>query len=242
MQKFIKIIIISIFLGCIVGPFFVVIAIILDVLGLRFPVILPVLIALLIVLFFNLIKIRKERKLVILISTIVLLLSAVFSMMLTAGFIAIGPKGEQIPMYYLMLNFKYDNTTVVSPPWKSIRWNFYEPPCYTVKYSSKLDDRSLVVACFYYDLASPDPLTLLKFLINNILCNMKSQEAYERYRDLLIESGFKMVNESAYSFTAVNETMIVYCQLDGKFIMVVKVNGNEKDLLSRVKITRGKFW
>ena len=237
MQKSIKVVIVSIFLGCVVGPFFVAIAIVLDVFGLRFPTTLPVLIALLTVLFLNLIKIRKERKSVILISTTALLLSAVFSIALTAGFIAIGPKGEQIPMYYLMLNFKYDNTTVVSPPWKSIRWNFYEPPCYTVKYSSEFDDRSLSVACFYYGLASPDPLNLLKFLISK--CNAKV--AYDRYRDLLIESGFKIVNDSAYGFTAVNDTTIVYCRLDGKFLMVVRVDENEKDMLSGIKITRGKF-
>ena len=70
---------------------------------------------------------------------------------------------------------------------------------------------------------------------------MKSKIAYERYRDLLIKSGFEMVNESAYSFIAVNEMTVVYCQLDGKFITVVKASRDEKGLLNGVSITRGKF-
>lgn len=68
----------------------------------------PILIALLIVLLIHSIKIRKDKRLVIFISTTVLLLSAVFSVIFTAGFIVTGPKGEQIPMYYLMFNFKHD--------------------------------------------------------------------------------------------------------------------------------------
>ncbi len=42
---------------------------------------------------------------------------------------------------------------------------------------------------------------------------MNTKTAYESYRYLLIKSRFEMINESAYSFMAVNETTVVYCQL-----------------------------
>jgi len=57
---------------------------------------------------------------------------------------------------------------------------------------------------------------------------------------LLLNSRFSIENR-LNSFTARNETTMIYCQLDGDFIMVVKVNENEEYLLNHTKILRESF-
>ena len=235
----------SILLGCLAGPTFVVVACVMDVMGIRFSILSPVLIAsitLFSILLFGLMRMerreKQKRKSRIIVSTIVFVTFAILSIMYTANFFAIGPRGERIPMYHLMFCFKYDNTTVASYPWRRIRWNTYEPPCYTVKYSSGLDGHSLKVACFYYGLPSIDPFTILKFYINKILCDIDSEKAYRRYRNVLIGSGFEIVKKGRNEFMAMNETTLIYCWLDGKYLSVVEVGKDERNLFDKIIISK----
>lgn len=94
---------------------------------------------------------------------------------------------------------------------------------------------------FYY--GSPiNPFTSIAKALNAFLfCGYKdSKTAYEKYKELLTNSGFS-IEEQVEQFTARNETTLVYCQLEGNFIMVVEVNKDEEDLLARSEISKGRI-
>ncbi|MBO8183548.1 MAG: hypothetical protein H0Z28_12305 [Archaeoglobus sp.] len=99
----------------------------------------------------------------------------------------------------------------------------------------------LEVSAFYYGYPGNPFYAIPKYLFTKLSFGITdSKTAYERYKELLLSSRFS-IDSKSNSFTARNETTMVYCQLDGDFIMVVKVNKDEEYLLKCTKILRGKF-
>jgi hypothetical protein len=172
---------------------------------------------------------------------LLLLLLSICAVFYASDFLLLGPKGEQIPYLYLIANLR-DEEGVIDPHWISSEWRFYKPKCYLESSASKYNSTSLELAVFYYGRTSHNPIhSGLKYLYTKLSCGITdSKTAYERYKELLFNSGFSIESRSN-SFTARNETTMIYCQLDGDFIMVVKVNENEEYLLNHTKILRGKF-
>ena len=235
--------IISIFLGTLVGPIFIFVAVLLDITQISFPIIFPIAISYMMILFFFIPLIKKERRPIAVISTVLLLLSATYSIFFIGELVVIGPKGERIPWTYLMVSVDCREETVASAgEFKQTDFDFYKPKCYSEFYAAKYGDTSLEISAFYYSGLSGNPFySVPKQLFTKLFCGITdSKTAYENYKELLSNSGF-LIKDGLDNFTARNETTIVYCQLDGKFIMVVKVDMEEEYLLNQTKIMKGMF-
>ena len=239
MRELRKFIIKFILLGSLAGPLFVITAIALsEFLGLIKAEVISVAITLVIVLIIFSFMIKKEKKSIVVVTTFLLLFTALYNIFFICELVALGPKGEQIPFVHLMIHFHYKNETNL----EETEWNFYEPRCYSEFYAKKLKGYSLEVAAFHYSGLSGNPFhSVPKYLFTKLFCGITDSKAgYEDYKELLNSSGFK-IKESIYSFTAKNETLIVYCELNGEFIDVVKVDKNERSLLNQIEVVRGRF-
>jgi len=234
-----KCVIKSAFLGLVTGPLYILTAMFLDdVLGFKSPILLIVTVFGAISLIFITIA-RGEKRQIIVVSTILLLLLATYSIFFFSELVVIGPKGEIIPFTYLIANFRYEGETIGS--WDQAEWNFYKPECYSEFYAKKLKGRSLEVSAFYYGYSGNPFHSVPKHLFTKLSCGITdSKTAYEGYKKLLSNFGFS-IEDGLDNFTAKNESTVVYCQLDGDFIMVVKVDRGEEYLLNRIKIMKGRF-
>jgi len=91
-----------------------------------------------------------------------------------------------------------------------------------------------VVAGFYYGDFKTYPLhSFLKSAYRKLFCRKDSRMAYDGYKKLLTSSGFS-ITEGLNSFTARNESLVIYCWLDGKNIMVARAEKAEETLLNAV--------
>ncbi|MBO8181633.1 MAG: hypothetical protein H0Z28_02430 [Archaeoglobus sp.] len=231
--------------GHLAGLFFIVVfilmGVLLDTLRIKQSFIISMIASLILTLIAYFPVIRKEKKTTALVSVLLILFS-IYIIFFFAEFVAIGPKGEQIPFVYLIANFRFENQTISSYyQWEQTEWGSYKPECYSEFYAAKFGNTSLEVSAFYYGYLGNPFYAIPKYLFTKLSCGITdSKTAYTRYKELLLNSGFS-IDSRSNSFTARNETTIVYCQLDGDFIMVVKVNKEEEYLLNHTKIMKGMF-
>lgn len=242
-----KYIIISIFLGLLSGPSFLFIAMLLSILfekflpATTFPAELPIGISLTVIISVFFLIIRKAEKKLATIAMVLLLLSSTHSVCFVYDLILIGPGPEQLTYMHLLAKLR-DEKGRIDPNWVGSEWNFYKPKCYSEFCAERYENTSLEVAVFYYGKTSYSPIhSGLKYLYTRLFCGYTdSKTAYENYKNLFSNSGF-LIEDGLYNFTAKNESTIVYCQLDDKFIMVVKVDRDEEYLLNQTEIMKGRF-
>jgi len=226
----------STLIGLLAGPLFFITAAILDQAGARFDVWLPISISLAVILIIFFHTIRKIEKKMIVIATVLLVLSSTYSVCFVYDLLLIGPGPKQLTYMHLLAKLR-DEKGRIDPNWVGSEWNFYKPKCYSEFCVERYGNTSLEVAVFYYGRISHNPVNSeLKCLYTSLFCGITdSKTAYETYKGLLSESGF-LVEEGLDYFTAKNETIIAYCQLDREFIVVVKADRDEKYLLNQTKI------
>lgn len=147
------------------------------------------------------------------------------------------PVEHKAPMYNLKTEYR-----VVFVPGAKIGWSFYEPSCYT---TSNMDaNMSIAVADYYYRgfLTFNPYYSVPQALKNKLTCEYAtSVGAYGGYRDKLESQGFK-IEEDLYSFTATNNTTVIYCYLDdfngvgflGKHIVVAKASKDNSYMLKEL--------
>jgi len=241
-----KYVMVSVLLGLLAGPLFVLIAILLDISlekflpATTFPVVLPIGMSFIIIASIFFFIIRKAEKKIAITAMILLILSFIYSVCVVGDLILIGPGPEQITYMHLLAKLR-DEKGRIDPNWTKSEWNFYKPRCYVTFCAKRYGNTSLEVAVFYYGhygKSAYNPHSVLKCLFTKLFCGITdSKTAYENYKRFLSKSGFLIKNETN-NFVAENETVTVYCQLDGDFITVVKVNKNEEYLLNKSFIER----
>ncbi len=209
----------SIILGIFAGPLFFIIAVILDLTKINFDIWLPTLITFLAVFAIFFFKIRISEKKFRIISMTLLVLFSACSIYLALDLLSIGPDPEQRAYLYLLAKLR-EKSNRIDPNWIVSEWEFYKPICYSSSSSMAYSGSSLEIAVFYYN-----PYKLL--------CSYTdSKTAFEKYKKEILSSGFRVVAEGNKSFVAENNTVIVYCLLDGNFIMVAKAVKSDEYLIN----------
>ena len=147
-------------------------------------------------------------------------------------------------LYYFVipLQLKFIASTLLQSMlkenWVDSEWDFFKPDCYSAFHAKKYNNTSLKLAAFYYEC---EHFNSPKCIYTKLFCGITdSRTAYERYERLLSNSGFS-IEYGLDNFTARNETTIIYCQLDGDFVIVVKLDKEEEYLLNQTEIMKGRF-
>lgn len=179
-------------------------------------------------------RLYSGDKKILFLSFLVLIIISSVSTNFSLDLVAIGPKGEQIPMYALIFRgYEVNGKKVVDAPWEKYDWSFYEPHGYKEKYSRKYRDR-IYVASFYYQE------------------KQKAEEAFNDYKTLFLSNGFNNSNFDVKvnnteklrligSF-AFENTDFIYSEfigtkdgyLPGYYIIVIKSNIDEKQLVKTI--------
>ncbi len=228
----------STLIGLLAGPLFFITAVFMDQAGIEFDVWPPTVISLALVFTIFFLTVKKKDKRTFAIAMILLVLSSTYSLCFVYDFSLIGPGPEQLTYMHLLAKLR-DEKGRIDPNWVGSKWNFYKPQCYSEFCTKRYGNTSLEVAVFYYGhygKTAYNPHSVPKYLFTKLFCGYTdSKTAYENYRELLSNSGF-LIEDGLDNFTAKNKTIIVYCQLDGEYIAVVKADTDEEYLLNRTKI------
>jgi len=236
-----KYVMMSVLLGLLAGLLFIFIAILLDISlekflpATTFPAELPIGMSFIVIAFIFFFIIRKAEKKIAITAMVLLILSSIYSVCVVGDLILIGPGPEQLTYMHLLAKLRDEKGS-----WVGSEWNFYKPRCYITFCAKRYGNTSLEVAVFYYGYygkSAYNPHSVLKYLFTKLFCGITdSKTAYENYKRFLSKSRFLIKNEiknETNNFVAENKTVTVYCQLDGDFITVVKVNKNEEYLLNK---------
>ena len=223
---------ISVLLGISSGLLFILTAIVLDMLRMRFDVWFPIVLSLATTFAFLIYALRNTGKKKFVVALTLFVISSTYSISFIYDFSLIGPTPEQHAYIHLLSKIR-DESGKIDPSWKKSSWRFLSPKCYSASVTRKYDNTSLEIAIFSYRYSKThyDPNRLVKILFTKLLCGYTDSEtAYEEYRRALSNAGFEL-KESDSSFLAENGSLVVFCSREGELIIVVKVEKRELNVL-----------
>lgn len=159
--------------------------------------------------------------------TILIIVSASYTSCFMVDFI-IGKADWKYPFYH--------PTGISGSLANEEEWNLPQPRCATSSYTR--GNESLKAGAFYYkQFLTYNPYhSIPQSLYKKITCGIAlSRTAYQEYKERLDNQGFEIEeNTPSSSFTATNNTLVVYCYLDGKHVVVAKASKDEKHLLKPI--------
>lgn len=225
---------ISAIFGIINGVLFILIAIVSDIFSLKFDAPLSAVLSLAIIfaVLIQLLKKSEGKKFVLAVTIFVI--SSAYSVSFFYDAVSLSPNPEQQAYMHLLSKIRDDGK--IDRNWKDSTWNFLSPKCYAVSISKRYDSTSLEIAVFSYRYSKTqyDPNGLLKIIFTKLFCGYAdAKTAYEEYKRTLSDAGFEL-NEKNNSFSAENDTLIVYCDYEGGLITVIKANKKDEDVLKAV--------
>lgn len=179
-------------------------------------------------------RLYSEDKNILFISFLILIIISIVSLNFGISLMAIGPRGEQIPMYALIFRgYEMDGKKVVYAPWEEYDWSFYKPYAYKEKFSRKYNER-IYIASFYYqekqeaEKAFEDYKTLFvlnRFIKSNFDVNINRSERFELIDSFAFEDSYFIYSEFI-------ETKKGY--LPGYYILIIKSNIDEKQVVKLI--------
>ena len=223
---------ISALLGIVTGPLFVLTAIALDVVGLKFDVWHPIVLSLAVVSAALIYVLKDAGKKKFVLAVILFAVLSAYSASSFYDLLLIGPTPEQQAYMHLLSKIRDENGKI-DPNWKDSDWNFLNPKCYSVSVARKYDNTSLEVAVFSYRYSKTqyDPNRFIKILFKKFFCGYTDSEtAYSEYKRALLDTGFELKEDDS-NFLAENESLIVFCSRESALITVVKLKKKELDVL-----------
>lgn len=223
-----KPIIMSVIVGLLTGPLYILVTLLLDTLFRKYMQTLETTVELatclsLIVAFLIVIPaIRKTEKKVAVTAMILLILTSTYCIGFVTDLMLIGPGPEQRAYMYLLAEIR-DRNGRISPNWTASKWDFYRPRCYTAYSAVRCGNKEVAVFYYGYGKTKYNPNSILKRLFVKLSCGITdSRTAYEDYMKLLNGLGFK-VKAGKDRFTARNGLVTVYCRLEGDYIIAVRI-------------------
>ena len=231
---------ISAFFGIVTGPLFLLTAIALDVLGLRFDVWLPIVISLTIASTALIYALRNANRKMLGVAVALFIISSTYSVSFFYDFSLIGPTPEQQAYMHLLSKIR-DESGKVDSNWRDSSWDFLSPRCYSALVVRKYDDSSLEIAVFSYRYSKTqyDPNRFIRILFTKLSCGYADSEAaYEEYKRTLSNAGFEL-KENNSSFLAENESLVVFCNREGELITVALVGNSDVTLKAKVVNRKG---